>query len=526
MQAQETQETQAVRASRSATQRLLRISVTLAAVALVLALNILLSVLCRSLYWYVDLTDNRITQIGESVPLIEQAVADYADRSGTEVEFRAVFCQPRDRLLESEVSMYIVRCVEEFEEKLDNFSVRYYDVQTNPSLVESYRATAISAITAKNIIFEAYEKGTDERISFRKLTHASFYIYDQDTREPYAFQGERSVSTALLGLIGERPIAAMITGHGEAVTSAVGGDGLAALCEESGYTTVSVDLSAAELPVDTRVVIINGPTSDYSATEIRKVEKYVNNGGNLILFMDPVKNDLYNLEQLATQYGVSFYKDAYVQDASIAQDGDVFHLSAVYDTTMRRDEENSSFAEAPGAQLTAELRAMASRPKAIFRNACGIQKLTVGESPMFSSGRNRRDLSFVFTTSDAASISGGKQQTVPLMAWVMEETIHNDSFNNTKTYSYQLVSGCPSYTAYTYLQSNAYANNDVIQHTLDCMRVRVETSEVDFRVLDKQQLTITDENTAAKTVWTATVIVATVGITVLGAIVYVRRKHR
>lgn len=520
------QETQVVLATRSRAKKLLRVSVTVAVVALVIALNILLSVLCRSLYWYVDMTDNEITRIGASIPLIEQAVSDYTDRSNTEVEFRAVFCQPRDRLMESEVGMYIVRCVEEFESKLSDFSVRYYDVQTNPSLVESYRATAISAITAQNVIFEAYKKGTNERIAFRMFSHTSFFIYDQSTGETYAFKGERCVSTALLGLIGERPIAAMITGHGEAVTSEVGKDGLAALCEESGFTTVAVDLSTADLPADTQVLIINGPTADYGVAEIRKVEKYVNNGGNLILFMDPVKHDLYNLEQLAMQYGVSFYKDAYVQDASIGQDGDAFHLSAVYDVTTRKDEENSSFKEAPGTQLTAELRAMASQPKAIFQNACAMQKLTTGTASQYPSGRNHRDLSFVFTTSDAASLTDGKQQRFPLMSWTMEETIHNDSFNNTTTYSYQLVSGCTAYTAYAYLQSNAYANNDVIQQALNNMRVRVEASEVDFRVLDKETLTIKEGDTAAKTAWTVTTLVVFASVVALGTVVYVRRKHR
>lgn len=520
------QETQVILTSCSRTKKLIRFSITVGVIALVLALNILLSVLCRTMYWYVDMTTNEITQIGDSIPLIEQAVTDYTDRSGNDVEFRAVFCQPRDRLMESEVGMYIVRCVEEFEDQLPNFTVRYYDVQTNPSLVESYRATAISAITAQNIIFEACKKGTDERIAFRMFSQASFFISDQTTGAAYAFKGERCVSTALLGLIGERPIAAMITGHGEAVTSEVGKDGLAALCEESGFATVAVDLTTAEIPADTRVVIINGPTADYGATELRKVEKYVNNGGNLILFMDPIKQDLYNLEQLALQYGVSFYKDAYVQDASIAQDGDAFHLSAVYDTTVRKDEANESYVDAPGAQLTAELRAMSSQPKAIFKNACAMQKLTVGDTSQYPSGRNHRDVSLVFTTSNAASITDGKQQMYPLMSWSLEETIHNDSFNNTTTYSYQLISGCTAYTAYEYLQSNAYANNDVIQQALNNMRVRVETSEIDFRVLDKEALSIAEDNTAAKTAWTVIAIVVVAGVTVLGTIVYVRRKHR
>ena len=120
----------------------------------------------------------------------------------------------------------------------------------------------------------------------------------------------------------------------------------------------------------------------------------------------------------------------------------------------------------------------------------------------------------------------GKQQTYPLMSWSIEETIHNDSFNNTTTYSYQLVSGCTSYTSYEYLQSNAYANNDVIQQALNNMRVRVEASEVDFRVLDKQALTIEEGNTAAKTAWTTISIAIVVSVTVLGTVVYVRRKHR
>lgn len=505
-----------------------RTTFVVAVIAVVLLCNILFSVLCENLYWYVDMTKNKVTQISDAVPLLSDATAAYQERTGKEVEFRAIFCLPRDRAIKTGGGDYVVRCVEDFCDEVKNFSVLYYDVATNPALAAPYRATAISAITSQNVILEALEKESGERIGFRVYTYKSFYAFGTGG-ELYAFNGEYRIASTMLGLIGEKPLAVFVDGHNEKVTSEVGGDGLAALIRESGFDVRAIHLANEELPAETQVVVINNPTTDYGTTELRRIEKYVNNGGNIILFMDPIANDLYNLELLAAQYGVKFQKTDYVQDASIAQENDNYFLSAIYDTTMRKDEENSTMVDAPGAQLTAELRAMESRPKAMFKNACAISRLN--EEIMYPSGGNSRDVSDIFVTSKASFVEGGASENLTdkafsLMTWGIETKIHNDNFIGTTTYSYQLVSGCPAYTAYEYLQSNAYANNDVIKQALNNIRIRAEEASISFRRIDKENLSIAEDDTAPKTIWLICNITAIVAAVVCGVVVHRRRKYR
>ena len=83
------------------------------------------------------------------------------------------------------------------------------------------------------------------------------------------------------------------------------------------YELSDLDLSKDEIPVEMGLVIVNGPKSDFSETELYKLDQFIMKGGHVIFFVDgvvPGQQDYYgnvsfapnetNIDRLLEKYGV------------------------------------------------------------------------------------------------------------------------------------------------------------------------------------------------------------------------------
>lgn len=78
--------------------------------------------------------------------------------------------------------------------------------------------------------------------------------------------------------------------------------------ESAGYSIAKVNLyTVAEIPKDTDLLIIAGPSSDFQPAEVEKLRKRLDEGKPVFFFIDPVH--LPNLLGLLGDYGLEFFKD-------------------------------------------------------------------------------------------------------------------------------------------------------------------------------------------------------------------------
>lgn len=153
----------------------------------------------------------------------------------------------------------------------------------------------------------------------------------------YAVQGlddmNYSIDESLKALASNVTSVAYITGHGELSLSDSehGAGNLMSMLSEH-YSLNEVNLSEDEIPLNVSCVMINGPKSAFSQTELYKLDQFLMNGGNLLMFVDPfdaesqqTENGIANidtgLDKLLEKYGITMNKE-YVMDEKCAQTQD------------------------------------------------------------------------------------------------------------------------------------------------------------------------------------------------------------
>jgi ABC-type uncharacterized transport system involved in gliding motility auxiliary subunit len=119
---------------------------------------------------------------------------------------------------------------------------------------------------------------------------------------------EQTLSNSLLRLSRqEERWIAFLTGHGEREPLGETNHGLGifgAELERKGLNIQTVNLSEANIPTNTSLLVIAGPRVDLLPGEVSALLNYVEQGGNLLWLAEP--GDLHGLEPLAEQLGIDF----------------------------------------------------------------------------------------------------------------------------------------------------------------------------------------------------------------------------
>ncbi len=186
-------------------------------------------------------------------------------------------------------------------------------------LLERYRRTSPQWVVTRYIDPELHPE--QARQAGVELAGELILEY-QDRSERLRVLSEEQIANALLRLLGrpERWIAGL-GGHGERHLAGTAnhdlGDFGSAL-EQHGYRVQTLDLaSVAGLPHNLGLLILAGPQLPLPKADVRRLQKYLKDGGNLLWLMDP---DGPSQEPLAQSLGVTPLPGRIV-DANVADLG-------------------------------------------------------------------------------------------------------------------------------------------------------------------------------------------------------------
>ena len=134
----------------------------------------------------------------------------------------------------------------------------------------------------------------------------AFVIYYNKRMEHINSLSEQAISNALLRLNRrDNQQVVFLSGHGERNINADDNRAYATLnrqLTEMGFNLQDVNLLENPLPDNTKLLVIAAPGNDYLAGEIKQLEKFIHNGGNLLWLADP--GELQGLDELATSLGL------------------------------------------------------------------------------------------------------------------------------------------------------------------------------------------------------------------------------
>lgn len=476
------------------------VAFTVVFVAVIVAFNVIFTSLANTYLWYADMTEKQLYDVSQaSVDLI-------GDLNDTKIEI--IFCTPFDKCDENVYLKQVLTCAQNFEKEFDFITVSYRDIITHPGSVDEFRTTEATKIKTTNVIIT---NGSDYRVH----TIESFYMFAESDNSVFGFNGELKICSAILQMQGDLPICYFTTGHSENISNTE----LAMLFEDAGFIVKTIDLSKEDIDPAAKIIIINGPKYDFigaygddgkaladSSNEIKKLDNFLDNFGSLMVFVDPETQDMPELEELLSEWGITI-GDAIIKDYanSISIDGTALVAEYTTDETL-------------GASLHSSMRSLESVPKTIMKYARPIEISKTAAN----SGKN---VSVVLQTSkDAQAFSTAENEVIqtgdiPLMVLSAEMRY----VDNEDMYTYVAVCGTSQFGDSSFISSNSYGNKDIMYSLMKALGREKVPVGLDFKTFDDNSLDIT---TAESTRWTVIFTVVIPAIAAIGGVVvYVRRRH-
>ena len=268
---------------------------TVVFVALVFILNLVVTSLTDRFNLFVDLTQEQLYEISEaSYTLLEDT---------TDEEIKFIFFTPLDELDNNEYAKSVKTLALEYEEKYRNITIEYIDMLKNPSAVAKYRKE-YNRLSQTTVIVESAKR-------FTAFDMSECFVYTQNESgqyEYYAFNAEYRFTSSIIKVTRDQmPKAFFVRNHQETVPTQ-----FKALLVDAGFEVNDLDLSQDNIPEDAKLVIINAPQTDLTGieseesgvSETTKLSRYLENGGNAMIFVGPDTPILKNLDELCADWGI------------------------------------------------------------------------------------------------------------------------------------------------------------------------------------------------------------------------------
>lgn len=190
----------------------------------------------------------------------------------------------------------IAKLLDRYEDASSHVKVEQIDPVLHPAFTDEYTS---DDLTENSVIVVCGDKNKIVEYSSMYETQMSSYGMSYETS---GFDGEGQITSAVSYVTSENlPILYNIEGHGESALSSSVEDAI-----EKGnmeIQTLSL-LTEGEVPEDADCILINAPTSDFSADEKDAVIEYLEAGGKAMIFSNYTTAKLSNFEEILRTYGV------------------------------------------------------------------------------------------------------------------------------------------------------------------------------------------------------------------------------
>ncbi len=476
---------------------------TVAFVAIVVIFNVIFSALANRYMWYIDMTEQQVYTLSEEAKEIMSDITE---------DVWIHFASEPDVLMNGTNASYtrfIYTTALQLEEAFPNIHVDAVSVLKNPSYFREYYNTTATDIDTTSVVITS---GNETRV----VRAQAFFTFNDpsDLSTVWAYSGEkRMISNIMQVTQTETPIVAFTTQHGEDIGGAAT---LAELFADNGFTVSAVDLSQEQIDDDCRILVVFNPLYDFIGAEadsveyneIEKIDKFLDRYGCLLVFADPASvSKLTNLNEFLEEWGIAYVPDTVIKDEEHAMSTDGCKIVAEY----QRD--------TLGGSIYSDLNDLATPPKTVVYKSAPIDILWEEGGGLSGS----RTVSPVLKSYDTSVLvkdgMTGEQGSYNLMVISRESRIVDNEYY----YSYVIAAGSPTFASKANLDSNAYANDDVLSAAMKAVGRERVLAVLTLKPFDKDEITVTTAEANRWTVAMTTVIPAV--FAVVGLVVITRRKH-
>ncbi len=525
--------------------------ISVSGVILLLALNLLATYFGLHKTIFVDMTPEGFytatDRLIEELEFVDEKLSD---------KVKITFCADPDTLMKNEMSRLTYVMATQLDNKFENIEMTADNVIYKPTLVDKYKANALTKITPSHVIISYGER-------YRIIGIDNFWV--ASSGELFSYNGEYKMASIIKSVTAtERPKAYFVTDHLETYyTPEDKSEGWEAAVElynllsDRGLEVKTLKLSEiGEIPEDCELLVINNPREDYTSTpadkegalgylsETEKLDRYLTKGHGSIMIAKDYKITLPILESFLYEWGFDFV-DAEVSDKGAylpTESGDYTTVLGQYDT----DENSYAYA------IYGEYASLSSRPNMVFRNSgyltCSFGAGTTTPEPgTYAVTRNYDP--FFYTTDKAEAYKGGdlyvKDEALHLAA--VASRLEINSVTAEYKYSYIMCAASADFFSSDILGNASNANFDILSALVENMARNDEYASqelggtslnsdklggkqlVDTTIYSKTD-TSADTDKAlmtgtAQTVFTVIIMLVPAALAVFGIVIHVKRKN-
>jgi ABC-2 type transport system permease protein len=209
---------------------------------------------------------------------------------------------------ESQMDTTVAKTLKSYEDYSKHIKVKYVDPTSNPTFYQKYTD---DSVTSGSLIVVSDKRS--KTIAYSSLYESTMdYQTYQSTTTGYDAEGQ--ITSAIAYVVSkDMPKIYMVTGHGEASLDATFTSAIAKLnIDYADVTLLKVDT----IPDDAQAVIVNAPTSDFSSDDVAKLQKYIDQGGNVIFMYGYTTASLKNYTKLLSDNGVEIVNGMIIEDST------------------------------------------------------------------------------------------------------------------------------------------------------------------------------------------------------------------
>ena len=302
----------------------------------------------------------------------------------------------------------------------------------------------------------------------------------------------------------------MTEGHGEK-----GNAGFSAVLSMYNYQMNSINLLTEDLPDDEHsLVIINAPTADFSAEEIEKLDKFLDRGGNVQVYFDPMVSN----EELPRLEGYLSENWGIVRNHSVIVDSD------------KKIEVSEKVAELCGTVSMAEL-ADSSIVSPVKNSKKNIVYSAANALEIAADVEKNVEVETVLETTENAVLRELSAINEPVVGGVMKSkynvmitSTHSNYTLDEQIYTGRVVVCGSSYMMDTLIGDSRYANEDLLINSINWMRGSEAGITVRAKEIPEGGLAV---STAQFWGWfIGLVVVIPVFLLAFGIFVFIKRRYK
>ena len=198
--------------------------------------------------------------------------------------------------------------------------VKWIDPVLHPSALTKY------GTEENNIVVSCKKTNRKITVSFDDILvsdSSSYYGYSSSSSSASQFDGDGQLTSALNYVTSTKEYKAYYTsGHGE---SSLSSEVTNLLTKSRVSTNDLLLMTATSIPDDCDLLIIDGPTSDFTKDETKLLSSYLKKGGKVVALLTQTNKSMKNLYGLLKDYGLTV-ESGYIADTERSYQGNYYYL--------------------------------------------------------------------------------------------------------------------------------------------------------------------------------------------------------